>query len=282
MEYLQFHFPNITQTQSEILIAQLNEICFDGFEEEINVLKAYIPSNLFDENLFNQIINISNVNFSKSIIKKENWNAIWEANFEPIEVYYPNSTKQFVYIRAGFHPPKVGFDFDITITPKMSFGTGHHPTTYLVVEQMSNINFRDKTVIDFGTGTAVLAILAEKLEAKDILGIDIDDWSIENAAENAIVNGCEKIRLLKADSIPTTEEVDIILANINLNIITGNIKTIKAAAKKDGTILFSGIMVHDKDKIINVIEKEGIMIKKIVEKDNWLALLCVNGQLNLQ
>jgi ribosomal protein L11 methyltransferase len=227
--------------------------------------------------MFNQIVDIDTKEYTKSFIKKENWNAIWEADFEPIEVNYPNSTTPFVYIRAGFHPPKNGFTYDISITPKMSFGTGHHPTTHLVVEQMSNINFEGKTVIDFGTGTAVLAILAEKMGAKDILGIDIDDWSIENSEENAKVNGCNKIRLLKAETIPNVEKVDVILANINLNIISENIKAIKAAIKTGGTILFSGIMLHDKSKIISVIENESITIKEIIERDKWLALMCVNG-----
>ncbi len=278
MEYLQIHFTPITQEQSEILIAQLNEIGFDGFEEEVNELKAFIPSANFDENVFNLIINIKNTNYIKSTIKKENWNAIWEADFEPIEVAYPNSSKPFVYIRAGFHEAKKGFEYDIVVTPKMSFGTGHHATTFLMVQQMSQITFIGKTVIDFGTGTGVLAILADKMGATQILGIDCDDWSIENAEENAAINNCKNIELLKAETIPSqVEKVDIMLANINLNIISENILAIKAATKQNGTVLFSGIMLHDESNIISVIEKEGITINEIFKRDNWLAILCVNG-----
>jgi ribosomal protein L11 methyltransferase len=278
MEYLQIHFSPITETQSEILIAQLNEIGFDGFEEETNELKAFIPSANFDESIFNLIVDINTLKYTKSIIKKENWNAIWEADFEPIEVAYPNSSKPFVYIRAGFHEAKEGFEYDIVVTPKMSFGTGHHATTFLMVQQMSQINFTGKTVIDFGTGTGVLAILADKMGASQILGIDCDDWSIENAEENAGINNCENIRLLKAETVPPQKEkVDIMLANINLNIISEHILAIKAAVKSNGIILFSGIMLHDEPNIINVIEKEGIIIKEIFKRDNWLAIMCVNG-----
>jgi ribosomal protein L11 methyltransferase len=278
MEYLQIHFTPITETQSEILIAQLNEIGFDGFEEETNELKAFIPAANFDENIFNSIVDINILKYTKSIIKKENWNALWEADFEPIEVAYPDSSKPFVYIRAGFHEAKEGFEYDIVVTPKMSFGTGHHATTFLMVQQMSQINFTGKTVIDFGTGTGVLAILADKMGASQILGIDCDDWSIENAEENAAINNSENIRLLKADTVPPqTEKVDIMLANINLNIISEHILAIKAAVKSNGIILFSGIMLHDEPNIINVIEKEGIIIKEIFKRDNWLAIMCVNG-----
>jgi ribosomal protein L11 methyltransferase len=278
MEYLQIHFTPITQDQSEILIAQLNEIGFDGFEEETNELKAFIPSSNFDVNIFNSVVDINTLKYTKSNIKKENWNAIWEADFEPIEVSYPNSSKSFVYIRAGFHEAKKGFKYDIVVTPKMSFGTGHHATTFLMVQQMSQINFVGKSVIDFGTGTGVLAILADKMGAEHILGIDCDDWSIENAEENANINNCKNISLLKAETIPAhTEKADIMLANINLNIISENIMAIKDAVKPNATVLFSGIMLHDEQNIINVIEIEQFIIEEIFKKDNWLAILCVNG-----
>jgi ribosomal protein L11 methyltransferase len=278
MEYLQIHFTSITETQSEILIAQLNEIGFHGFEEDTNELKAFIPLENFDDNLFSSIIGINDLKYTKSFIKKENWNAIWEADFEPIEVEYPDSSKPFVYLRAGFHEAKEGYEYDIVVTPKMSFGTGHHATTFLMVQQMSQINFVGKTVIDFGTGTGVLAILADKMGAKQILGIDCDDWSIENAEENAAVNHCKNISLLKAETIPTqAEKVDIMLANINLNIISENIFSIKDALKPNAIVLFSGIMLHDEPNIINVIEKEGFIIKQIFKRDNWLAIMCVNG-----
>jgi ribosomal protein L11 methyltransferase len=277
MEYLQINFYDTSQEQNEILIAQLNDIGFDGFEEEDNSLKAYISISKFDENLFNNIIDINQIKYSKSIIKEQNWNEKWEADFEPVEVSHPTTSKPFVYIRAGFHKPNILFEYNIEVTPKMSFGTGHHATTFLMVQQMSQIDFIGKTVIDFGTGTGVLAILAEKMGAKSILAIDCDDWSINNAKENIEVNGCININLLKAETIPAGNTADIILANINLNIISANIAAIKLAAKAGAPILFSGIMLHDEVQILQVLSNAPFQVKNIFKKDNWLAILCVNG-----
>lgn len=277
MEYLQIHFTPITEVQSEIFIAQLNEIGFDGFEEEDNSLKAFVSIDKFHENLFNNIIEINKINYSKSIIKEQNWNEKWEADFEPVLVNHPTTSKPFVYIRANFHEPNILFEYNIEVTPKMSFGTGHHATTFLMVQQMSQINFAGKSVIDFGTGTGVLAILAEKMGAKAILAIDCDDWSINNAKENIEVNGCTNINLLKAETITAGNTADIVLANINLNIISANIDAIKQAAKTGAPILFSGIMLHDEKEISQVISNASFQIKHIFKKDNWLAILCVNG-----
>ena len=272
MNYLQIQFENITEEQNEILIAQLNEIGFDGFEEDDRILKACIPEENFDENLFNTTINISVLKYSKSIIKKENWNAIWEADFRPIEVCYSNSSKPFVYIRAAFHEAKFGYNYDIIVTPKMSFGTGHHATTFLMVQQMSLINFTSKSVIDFGTGTGVLAILAQKMGATNTLAIDCDDWSIENTIENFEANNCNNIEVLQASTIPEGKKADIILANITLNVITENILQIRTACLPHTTILFSGIMLHDEANIVNLLEKENFSVQAIYKKDNWLCI----------
>jgi ribosomal protein L11 methyltransferase len=273
MEYLQIHFTNITETQSEILIAQLNEIGFDGFEEENNELKACIPFDNFNEELFTSLVDIKNVNYAKSIIKKENWNAIWEAEFTPIEVNYPNTDNPFAYLRAYFHAAKPKYKYDLIVTPKMSFGTGHHATTFLMVQQMSQINFAGKTVIDFGTGTGVLAILAQKMGAKKSLAIDCDDWSIENTEENITANGCSNIDTLKAFTIPEGNQADIILANINLNIISENILQIRSACLQHATLLFSGIMLHDEENIVGILKSEKFIINSIHKKDNWLCIL---------
>ena len=273
MEYIQIQFEGTNEAQNEILVALLDDIGFDGFEESIGMMKACIPAIQFDENLFNQVIDVSIYKYSKSVIKKENWNAKWESEFQPISVYYPNSSKPFVYLKAGFHASNNDFEYNIEVTPKMSFGTGHHATTYLMVEQMSTINFEGKSVIDFGTGTGVLAILAEKMGAKHILAIDCDDWSIENTIENIEKNHCQAIETVKAFTIPTGNKADIILANINLNIITDNIKAITDACLPETKILFSGIMLHDEANIVSVLENAGIKVEHIYKKDNWLAIL---------
>ncbi len=272
MEYTQIQFEGTVEAQNEVLIALLDNIGFDGFEENIGILKAYIPSEQFNEILFNSVININQFKYSKSIIKKENWNAKWEADFQPISVLHPITSKPFVYLRASFHQNNPLFEYNIEVTPKMSFGTGHHATTYLMVEQMANIDFNGKSVIDFGTGTGVLAILAEKMGAKSILAIDCDDWSIENTKENLVANNCTFVTLEKAETIPDGNKVDIILANINLNIITANLDAIANASKLGAVILFSGIMLHDEANILNTLSNAGFKINNIFRKDDWIAL----------
>ena len=276
MEHLQILFENINEDKKEILIALLSDISFDGFEEEDKNLKAFIPSIKFDEDLFNTIIKINNVEYSKSIIKEENWNKKWESNFEPVAIYNPKTNQPFVFLRAGFHQPNPSFLYDISVTPKMSFGTGHHPTTHLMVAHMGEINFKNKTVIDFGTGTGILAILAEKLGADQVTGIDNDDWSINNATENILVNNCEKIQLIKDETIPEAVKGQIILANINLNIIKENIFAITNAAESNAVFLFSGIMIHDEEKIVKTLNEGRLNIESIYRSGDWLLLKAKN------
>ena len=191
-------------------------------------------------------------------------------------VYHPITNIPFAYIRANFHEPNSSFLHDISITPKMSFGTGHHATTYLMVAHMSGINFTHKSVIDFGTGTGVLAIVAERLGANKIVAIDNDDWSINNAKENLEINLCTKTELIKADTISAGYKADIVLANINLNVIIANIKEIKNAAEKNAFFLFSGIMVMDEQQIIEVLQKGKLVIDNVFTKDGWISIVAHN------
>ena len=171
-EYIQIEFQQITSVQSDILLAQLSSIGFEGFEEEENLLRAFIPSENFDEVLLKEITSFNNLSYTQSRIEETNWNAVWESNFDPVIV------DDFVSIRADFHEPIKLVEHEIVITPKMSFGTGHHATTYMMIQQIREIDFTEKTVFDFGTGTGVLAILAEILGAEKIAAVDNDDWSI--------------------------------------------------------------------------------------------------------
>ena len=273
MEYYQFLFEGLTGDKKDILIALLNDIGFTGFEEENDSLKAFINKDELNEEHFNNIITITAVKYSRSVIEKINWNEIWESGFEPITILHPETRVPFVYLRAGFHKPVSHAALDIIITPKMSFGTGHHATTYLMIEQMSRINFHGKQVIDFGTGTGVLAILAEKLAAANIIAIDNDDWSISNALENITANNCKQISIVKADTIVSTEKAAVILANINLNIIVNNLSAIKKVAEVGATILFSGIMIHDKTVILAALQKEHINVQEVFTKNGWIAIL---------
>ena len=277
MEYTEILFENLPENEKELLIALLAEIGFEGFEEENNMLKAFIPSKEFEEDLLIKTVEIKNIRYSKSIIKSHNWNEIWESDFEPVLVYYPDTDKPFVKILAHFHAVDPSFLFNISITPKMSFGTGHHATTHLMVALMSKIDFKEKSVIDFGTGTGVLAILAEKLGAIKIVAIDNDDWSIDNAIENVEVNGCTQIQVVKSDTISPQLKAQIILANINLNVIKENIELIMKAALNTAKLLFSGIMLHDEEKILKLLEMAGLKVEGVYKKDLWIAVLATKN-----
>ncbi len=262
-----------------ILIALLNDIGFTGFEETSNSLKAFIKTNELNETLFMSVISTSDVKFSRSVIEEINWNEKWEAGFEPVTIMYPESENPFVYLRADFHAADDVSKHDIIITPKMSFGTGHHATTYLMIEQMSLIDFKDKKVIDFGTGTGVLAILAEKMGAENIIAIDNDDWSINNAGENFITNHCNRITLQKAETISVSEKVSVILANINLNIIVDNIAAIKNAIETGSIILLSGMLLQDESIITTALKVANIDILGVYYKNGWIAILATNSHI---
>jgi hypothetical protein len=156
--YIQIEFQNISPSQSEILVAELSQINFEGFEENENSLRAFVNEKDFDEAALNEITTHQNLNFLKSNIEETNWNQVWESNFQPVSI------EDFVTIRAAFHEPVKNTEHEIIITPKMSFGTGHHATTFMMIKQMREIDFKDKSVFDFGTGTGILSILAEKIE----------------------------------------------------------------------------------------------------------------------
>lgn len=272
MEFLQFTFRELSPEKRDIIIARLDGMGFTGYEEEGDILKAFIASSDLQRGPFDAFITDSGLLYTQETIKETNWNAIWESGFEPVSICYPGTTKPFVHLRAGFHTNPGNADYNIEITPKMSFGTGHHATTSLMIEEMSALDLQNKAVIDFGTGTGVLAILAEKLGANRILAIDYDDWSIDNANENILKNNSSAITLLKADHIPAGNQADIILANINLNIILENLVSIKQACQTGGTILFSGIMAHDEPVIRQAMHEKSITITGIRNLGNWLLI----------
>lgn len=251
----------------DILIAELSEIGYDGFEESAGLLKAYIPEAIFVENELNILLNKYNLKYSLSIIKKQNWNAVWESNFEPVQV------EDFVGIRAHFHPVFENVAHEIVITPKMSFGTGHHATTYMVMQLMRELNcWNNASVFDFGTGTGILAILAEKLGATRVLAVDNDDWCIENASENILINQCKYIDIQKVDSVDMDEQFQVILANINRNIILDNIQGLRKALVPGGQILLSGLLKVDEEDITAACTALGLTHQKTVERNGWIAL----------
>ncbi len=267
MNYLQIEFETLNEGESEMLVALLADAGFESFEETENSLLAFIKEGGFEEDSLEEILKLVPVNYAITVVPQQNWNAQWESSFEPIVV------NNFVAIRAAFHQPIKDVKHEIIITPKMSFGTGHHATTYMMIEQMEGLDFAGKTVVDFGTGTAVLAILAEKMGANTIDAIDYDEWSIENSIENAAANNCSKINLVQAETISTAVTYDIILANINLNVILGNLAAIKAVSKKGSYILLSGFVKADETLMLQALAETGIRPLKTIQKGEWICVL---------
>jgi ribosomal protein L11 methyltransferase len=271
MNYLQFDFIVPQGEKTEALIAVLGSYNFEGFEETEQCLKAFIAEDKLDGECVTTISQLfPDVSYKKSIIENINWNQQWEENFHPVIV------SDFVAIRAHFHPAIAEVKHEIIITPKMSFGTGHHATTHMMIELMQAVNFAGKKVLDLGTGTGVLAILAEKMGATEVLAIDNDEWSIENSKENIIQNNCTAINIILEDSIKTPEKFEVILANINLNIILTNLPSIAAAAGDDADILLSGFLKQDEITVKNALITNSLLFISTLQIGEWIAVTAKN------
>lgn len=266
MNHIEITIPTTEESTQEILIALLENQGYEGFETNEANLKAYISAELFNAEELQETLNNFALNFEQKIIEKQNWNALWESNFDPVIV------DDFVGVRAHFHKPIQHVQHEILITPKMSFGTGHHATTFSVMQLMRNINFNNKSVFDFGTGTGILAILAEKLGANKVWAVDYDDWCIENSIENVQNNHCKNIVVEKGDTAYTNEPFDIVLANINKNIILDNIDLLDKATTTTGTIVLSGLLIEDETDIHEAVSKYNWQHQKTITKGAWIAM----------
>lgn len=265
--FYQFDFELPNQEETDKLIAMLSEQGFDGFEEEGTTLISFIPEVSFKQESFEQVLeNFSILSYTKTDIENINWNSKWEAEFEPVLV------DKFVAVRAHFHQPIPTVQYEIIITPKMSFGTGHHATTYLVMQQMQLLDFTNKAVFDFGTGTGVLAILAEKLGAVTVFAIDNDEWSITNTIENIEQNHCRLVEVTQMDSVPKGKQYDIILANINLNVITASLPSLAAIAHPGSEILFSGFFKEDEPVMQDAIKNAGFQYIASAQRGDWIVM----------
>lgn len=269
--YIEYNFKvSPLQPASDILIAELGEAGFESFvENELGVL-AYIQKNDWSDTILKSVSILTNENFKITYqlkeIEQENWNATWEENFKPIQV-----GNQCV-VRAPFHEkPKV--EYDIIIEPKMSFGTGHHETTHMMLQHILDHDFEGKSVLDMGSGTGVLAILMAMKGAKNIDAIDIDNWCYLNAKENVERNNCEQIQVYEGDSsLLKTQKYDVIIANINRNILLADIPKYASRLKADGVLFLSGFYTED---IVMISEKCGevsLKFEKNLEKNNWVAV----------
>ena len=265
---LEIIFENVLVTQMDLLIAKLFELGVNGMEESTNGLIAYAYVDQLDEESLNQFSSGAGLTFSIHEVKEQNWNAIWESNFDPVRL------GDFVGIRAHFHPDfEPAVEYDIKITPKMSFGTGHHPTTFSVMQLMQRLDFKGKTVYDFGTGTGILAILAEKLGAKKVHAVDNDDWCIENALENIQNNASKVITIEKVASALQKDQYDIVLANVNRHIIEANMEELTLTSKPGGILVLSGLLIEDQLDMIELAGSKSWIFQEAQPLDGWVSLL---------
>jgi ribosomal protein L11 methyltransferase len=277
--YLQITIETRDAEESDILVARLSQAGFEGFEEEPKKLHAFIPETLYNaaavENIIAEIKGVADpfhTLFRTEVIEPKNWNAEWERDFEPVLV------EGFVGIRAHFHAPIPDVRYDLVITPKMSFGTGHHATTYMMIAAMKELDLKSHSVLDFGTGTGVLAILACKLGAGSVLAIDSDEWSIENTEENVAINACPDIRIEKRDSLAGLGRFDFILANINLRVILENLEYLRQHLHESGVFIGSGVLVSDEEKIRIKAASAGFTLEQLMSKDNWMSFRLKNQE----
>ncbi len=269
--YLEYNFKiDPLQPASDILIAQLGEVGFESFVENDEGILAYIQKEDWYEDILGSVQIMGNakiaIDYGLQEIEQENWNETWESNFNPIQV-----DDQCV-VRAPFHE-RANVPYDIVIEPKMSFGTGHHETTHMMLQFILDTDFEGKSVLDMGSGTGVLAILASMKGAKDVEAIDIDNWCYQNAMENMERNDRTNITVREGDAGLLGEKVyDIVLANINRNILLNDIPTYGRSLAQNGILILSGFYTEDISFISEKCGEIGLKFEKSLEKNNWVAV----------
>lgn len=271
MDYTEVRFYN-DASLNEAIIAWLGENDYDMFEERTDGVNAYIESKRFSKETLNSILEFipdakKNIRYETAFIKDQNWNRKWESNFEPVIL------ADSIYVRAPFHPEKKGMDYEIIIEPKMSFGTGHHATTSLMLRLMKDISIRGKEILDMGCGTGILSIFADKLGAARILAIDNDSWAVANCIENCEKNNSTNVRIVEGDMrMAAGEHFDGILANINRNILMADMPGYFSCLKNNGFILLSGILTQDVPAIKQCAAENKFHLFVEAEENNWVAL----------
>jgi len=270
MDYIELKIEFITLNPwREVVLSDLAESGFESFVESENGLDCYITEPTFSNNLLLVLDNYKEhiESHSVSTIKDKNWNAEWEENFDPVFV------EDKLAIVAPFHNTKFDQQLTVTIQPQMSFGTGHHQTTWLASKKLFNLNVKGKRILDMGTGTGVLAIIAEKLGAEYVFAPDIDEWSYNNANENVELNQCSKIEVaLGGDELLEGKQFDIIIANINKNILIQHYSRYSKALVSGGIMLNSGFFTTDKADLVEEAKKHGFIFESIESKDEWAML----------
>jgi len=270
-KYVALIFHTADEETRSVLSAILDSYGFEGFEEGDDYLKAFIPQSGFQQINMKEILAevpvLQSLKYSQEEIEPKNWNEEWEKNFQPIIV------ANQLYIRASFHAARKDIPLEIVIDPKMSFGTGHHATTYMMSELMMQSDFKNKTVFDFGSGTGILSILASKLNAASVYALDHEEWAYHNCVENCQLNGIKNAEAVFGDESKfPTSSFDIILANINKNIISKNIASLASLLKPNGLLFISGFLTDDADNMLSVARAVPLSRLAQTEKDGWVAM----------
>lgn len=272
MQYTEFDIRlNEVNPYADILVARLNEIEFESYSEVEGGIRAYVQTKLLDtdaaKEILSEISKLTKVSFTINKVEQKNWNAQWESNYSPVVI------NDSCVIRAHFHNNFPALKYEIIITPKMSFGTGHHQTTLLMVNEMFNLDLKEKFILDMGSGTGVLAILASKLGARHLIAIDSDEWAFKNAKENSQLNNISNINFIHGDinDIGDTK-FDVVLANISRNVILNDIEIYVDQMKDDGEILLSGFLKEDIPLILEKTGQLGLELVVVKNKDKWQML----------
>jgi ribosomal protein L11 methyltransferase len=270
MDYVQVSITCL-EDYREILIAELAAVGFDSFLETETGFEAYVPQDQFSRDSFDEVIATyrepAALTLLEGIMPKVNWNEEWEKNYDPIEV------DQLVYVRASFHSPQPGFQYEIVINPKMSFGTGHHATTFQLLSMQGKIDHQGKRVLDVGSGTGILAIMAHLLGAKQVEAFDIDSWCVDNGNENFELN-----QVATRMGLGTIREVQpkgpyaLILANINKNVLLDELAIYASLLTDQGLLLLSGFYSEDIADLVQAASAQGLSLTMQTTKDNWAAL----------
>lgn len=276
MNYIELSFAVEPKEQgSDVLIAQLSELNFESFVESPEGFLAYIQEDQYDETQLNLSLSFYTdffkFSYTSKLIPQQNWNKEWESSFQPIEV------DEKCYIRAPFHEAKPGFLYDVVIEPKMSFGTGHHETTRLMVSRLMKLEVKDRSLLDMGCGTGILAIVASMMGAKPVTAIDIDDWSYENTLENLEKNNINNTLVHKGNAqILEGKSFHTILANINKNVLLNDLPVYVRSLEKGGNLILSGFFETDVQQLSEKAAELGLKFEGKAVSSQWTMLHFIN------
>jgi len=266
MKYLKLNLKTENEEQSEICMALLTEWPVLGMEQKDSGLEVYLNEEDWNEENILDSVSPYIQSFEWETIEELNWNQQWESSFEP--VYLGNE----ILIRASFHVSQPQYRYQIVITPKMSFGTGHHQTTRLMLQFIHTLYLENKRVLDFGCGTGILSIFARMKGASFVLGTDHDEWCIQNAKENIALNELNGIEISDCALNEVEGPYDVILANINLNVLKDHVKELFALLNPEGILILSGILCSDRDALSKVYSEGGFHLRAAQSEGDWLAM----------